>query len=402
MLKFRYKGINSEGKSVRDVISASSLNQAKKLLKEKKVFVESINEVASKKKTTFLATKKVKVEHISVMTRQLSTLIKANLPIVEAIDTVRQQIENPYLQEVLTQVAEEINEGIPLHKALGKHPHIFDSVYVSMVEAGEESGTLDVLLIRLAEFTEDQHSLLSKIKGAMLYPIIMFILTLLILGALFVMVIPKMVSIFDSTPELTLEWYTLAVIQISAFMVNQWPLIVLGMGFLFVLLNSWKSSSSGSKIWDRILLNLPIVGKIVQLIAISRFTRTLGTLLAGGVPILSSLKIVKNVVNNFVLASAIEQASSNIREGESIATPLSASTYFPPMVINMIRVGEKTGELEPALIQISDYYDFQVKNSLSSLTSIIEPLMIIFMGGIIGSIVFSIMLPIFQLSDLGG
>ena len=407
MFKFGYKGINAAGKNVRSEIQATSLLQAKKKLREQNIFVQEIEQLKGKDgnrraPSKFIPFKKVKVEDMALITRQLSTLLKANLPLVEALTTVQEQTENPYLAEVLTHVRDSVNEGVAFHKALEKYPHIFDKIFISMVEAGEASGALDNLLIRLAEFTEEQHELMSKIKGSMVYPLVMLLMTLVMLGILFVLVVPKIVSVFDSTPELTLEWYTLSVIQISSILVNQWYILLGGSFFAFMLFRTWKSTPSGEKIWDSTVLKMPLVGRLVRLIAISRFSRTLGVLLEGGVPILGALQIVKNVVNNHVLSQAIQKASENIREGESIATPLSMSRQFPIMVIHMIRVGEKTGELEPILVQVSDYYDFQVKNSLASLTSLIEPLMIVFMGCVIGSVVFSIMMPIFQLSNLGG
>jgi general secretion pathway protein F len=275
-------------------------------------------------------------------------------------------------------------------------------MYVSMAEAGEMSGTLDVILIRLAEFKEAQTELNAKIKAAMLYPILMLAVTFVMLGGLFIYVIPQMVAVFDSTPELKLPWYTVVIIDISGFLVNYWLILVGGaIGSTLLFLN-WKNTEKGRAAWDRIFLQIPVVGRLGRVIAVSRFTRTLSTLLTGGVPMLSAMGIVRNVVANEVIAEAIDVSRLNISEGESIAGPLKKSGQFPPIVIHMINIGEKTGELETMLLQVSDAYDFQVKTQISGLTALLEPIMIVVMGCVIGIIVFSIMVPMFQLSSLGG
>jgi general secretion pathway protein F len=295
-----------------------------------------------------------------------------------------------------------VNEGSTLHKSLGKYPKIFDTMYVSMCEAGEMSGTLDVILIRLAEFKESQTELGAKVKSAMLYPILMLGFTALLLGVLFIYVIPKIVEVFEASPELKLPWYTVIVIDISGFLVNYWHILIgttVGVYFVF---NNWKSTPQGRAQWDSIYLKIPLIGKLARIVAVSRFTRTLSTLLNGGVPMLSAMGIVRNVVDNEVIAKAIDVGRENISEGESIAGPLKKSGQFPPIVIHMINIGEKTGELENMLLQVSDAYDFQVKTSIAGLTALLEPLMIIVMGCVIGIIVFAIMIPMFQLSSLGG
>jgi len=293
-----------------------------------------------------------------------------------------------------------VNEGVAFHKGLQKYPKIFNKVYVTMCEAGEASGTLDVILLRLAEFTEAENELNAKIKSAMLYPVIMVIFVNIMLAVMFIFVIPKMQAVFESA-ELELPWYTQLVIGISGFMVNYWWAILIGIVGSVFLFRNWKNSESGSKTWDKIVLKTPIVGKLARMIAVSRFTRTLATLLTGGVPMLQAMDIVKNVVGNSVLASAIEEARNNISEGESIALPLKRSGQFPPIVTHMINIGEKTGELENMLTQVSDSYDFQVKTQISGLTALLEPVMIIMMGGVIGVIVFSIMVPMFEMANLG-
>jgi general secretion pathway protein F len=285
---------------------------------------------------------------------------------------------------------------------MAKYPNIFTNIYISMVEAGEMSGSLDVILMRLAEFTEAQADLRAKVSSAMTYPIIMLVVTTGLLGFLFVFLIPKMVTVFESAPNLQLPWYTVRLIQASQFLVNWWYILALMAIFAYFFFKNWKNTPSGKTQWDAISLKLPVVGPTVRMVAVSRFTRTLSTLLNGGVPMLAALDIVRNVVNNSVLALAIDEARSNISEGESIAGPLKKSGQFPPIVIHMVNIGEKTGELENMLAQVSDAYDFQVKTKLEALTSLMGPVVIVLMGFAIGMIVVAVMVPMFEMANIAG
>lgn len=401
---FEYKGLNQSGKNVKGTIDAENQRMARNKLKKSGVYVIDINDKSKKQKQTSNkrgSTKSVSVDEISNMTRQLASLIKANIPLVDALAACSDQMENPTLKEVLADCKNMVNEGSNFHKALSKYPKIFDKIFVTMCEAGEMSGTLDIILLRLAEFTEARSELNSKIKSAMLYPAIMMIFMLGILSLMFIFVIPSMIEIFDNA-GLTLPWYTVMVVNFSAFLVNRWWLVLLTFIVIGIMFVQWKNSDSGRPKWDAIKLRLPVAGKLNRLVAVSRFTRTLSTLLAGGVPMLNAMDIVKNVVSNEVLASAISEARDNISEGESVAGPLKKSGEFPPIVIHMINIGEKTGELEKMLNQVSDTYDFQVKNQVEGLTSVLEPIMIIVMGCVIGFIVFSLMMPMFEMANIGG
>ncbi|MGZ3721428.1 MAG: type II secretion system inner membrane protein GspF [Bdellovibrionales bacterium] len=404
---FEYRGLNKNGSNVRGTIDTDNVRTAKTRLKKDGIFVTDIKDKgrAAMKKARGKKTvnnRGVSVTDLSMMTRQLATLLRANIPLVDSLTAVSEQVENVFLSEVVAEIKNAVNEGSTLHKAMAKYPKVFDKMFISMCEAGEMSGTLDVILIRLAEFKESQTELGAKVKSAMLYPIMMLGFTGLLLGVLFIYVIPKIVTVFESSPELKLPWYTLVVIDISGFLVNYWLLLLIGGAVGFFLFRNWKSTPKGRAQWDRIFLQIPIIGKIGRIVAVSRFTRTLSTLLNGGVPMLSAMGIVRNVVDNEVIAEAIDVGRMNISEGESIAGPLKKSGQFPPIVIHMISIGEKTGELENMLLQVSDAYDFQVKTAISGLTSLLEPLMIIVMGCVIGIIVFAIMIPMFQLSSLGG
>jgi len=262
------------------------------------------------------------------------------------------------------------------------------------------SGSLDVILVRLAEFTEAAAELRSKVSSAMTYPIIMLVVTFGLLSLMFIFVIPKMVAVFESAPGLVLPWYTVMLIQLSQFMVNYWYLVFGSMALVYFGFINWKKTPEGSEKWDEISLKLPVAGPVIRMVAVSRFTRTLATLLTGGVPMLSAMDIVRNVVNNHVLALAIDEARSNISEGESIAGPLKKSGQFPPIVIHMVSIGEKTGDLENMLMQVSDAYDFQVKNKVDGLTGIMGPVVIVIMGLVIAVIVFSVMIPMFEMTNI--
>lgn len=401
---FEYRGLNRGGKNVKGVVDAENLRAARVRLKKDNIFVV---EIRDKKKASDAAhrgkkrisNKSVGVRDLALMTRQLATLIKANIPLVDALTAVSEQVENPSLAEAIADSKNAVNEGSPFHKALTKYPGIFNNIYVSMCEAGEMTGTLDVILIRLAEFTEAQAELRTKIRSAMTYPIIMLVAVIGLLAFLFTYLVPKMMDIFESDPDMVLPWYTQVVFGMSGIMVNYWWVFV-GVGTLgtFLFLN-WKRTPRGREQWDSISLRFPIFGEVTRMVAVSRFTRTLATLLNGGVPMLSAMQIVRNVVDNHVIARAIDDARSNISEGESIAGPLKKSGQFPPIVIHMVNIGEKTGDLENMLIQVANAYDFQVKAKVDGITSLINPLIMLIMGGAIAMIVFSVMMPMFEMTN---
>lgn len=402
---FEYKGINSAGKNLRGVVDADNARSARLKLKKEGIFVIDIKdkkkgtEGSALRKNKKLSATKVNIKDMALMTRQLATLIKANIPLVDALAAVSEQVEVPALAEALADCRNMVNEGSPLYKALGKYPGMFSNIYISMTEAGEMSGTLDTILMRLAEFSEAQNELRMKVKGALTYPFIMLVATMGLLGFLFTYLVPKMQEIFDSDPELTMPWYTKVVFSISGLMVNYWWIFGI-VGFVaYVLFNNWKKTPSGSAQWDAISLKLPIFGEVTRLVSVARFTRTLSTLLSGGVPMLTALQIVRNVVDNHVIAKAVDEARSNISEGEGISGPLKKSGQFPAIVVHMVNIGEKTGELENMLIQVADAFDFQVKSKIDAMTSLINPIILIIMGGTIAMIIFSVMMPMFEMTS---
>ncbi len=404
---FDYKGLTKEGKNTKGVIDAENLRAARVKLKKDGIFVVEIKdkkkaaESGSKRNKTH-KTKNVNVKDLSLMTRQLATLIKANIPLVDALTAVSEQVENPTLREAVADCKNMVNEGSPFFKSLSKYPNVFNNIYISMCEAGEMSGTLDNILLRLAEFTEAQNELRSKVKSALTYPVVMLVVTMGMLSFLFVFVIPKMITVFEGFPNARLPWYTEAVFSISGVMVTYWWVFVILGVISYGSFTVWKKSVEGKRKWDEISLKIPLFGEMTRMVAVARFTRTLATLLNGGVPMLYAMQTVRNVVDNDIIADAIDEARSNISEGESISGPLKKSGQFPPIVIHMVSIGEKTGELENMLVQVSDAYDFQVKNKIETLTSLMGPVVLILMGFAIGVIVFSVMVPMFELSGAVG
>lgn len=404
---YEYRGLTKQGKDTRGVVDAENLRAARIKLKKDGIFVVGIQDkkkAANKKKSGFaIKTSSVPVKDLSLMTRQLATLIKANIPLVDALTAISEQVENPVLAEATADCKNMVNEGQSFHKALSKYPNVFNKIFVSMAEAGEMSGTLDVILLRLAEFTESQAELRQRIQSAMTYPIIMLVVITLVIFGLFTKVLPEILGVFETFPDMTLPWYTQAISNTSQVFINNWYIFAGVIIISLLLFFNWKNSTEGRKSWDAIALKLPIAGEIVNMVAISRFTRTLSTLLAGGVPMLSALDIVRNVVDNHVIAIAVDEARSNISEGESIAGPLKKSGTFPPLVVHMVGIGEKTGDLENMLTLVADAYDFQVKAKIDTLTSILNPIMTLLIGVVIFIIIISIIVPMFDLtSKLGG
>lgn len=400
---FEYRGHNSKGQNVKGTIDAENARLARVELKKQKIFVNTLKDKTksknSSKKSGGLSKVAVSVEDLSLLTRQLAVLLKANVPLVESLAAVADQSENEQLSVVVSDVKNQVNEGGSFNAALRGYPKVFNNIFCSMCEAGEMAGNLDIILMRLAEFTENQKELNSKVKSAMIYPIIMIVACVGILAFIFIKVVPKMTEIFESREDLVLPWYSNMVIGISGFMVSYWMYVTGAIFLAYLAFKGWKESETGKPAWDRIKLQLPIFGKLSRTVATARFTRTFSTLLTGGVDVVGSLEIVKHVVDNSVLAKAIEEAKDNIKEGESIAGPLKRSGQFPPIVTHMISIGEKTGDLETMLTYVSDSYDFQVKNTVDGLTAAMGPIMLVFMGGIIATIVFAIMMPMMQMNN---
>lgn len=403
---FEYEGLNEAGKSVKGLKEADTPKALRAILRKEGVFVTTSRASATAKGGTEgaegpkkLLLGRISTDDLAIMTRQLATLVGARIPLVEALTALVDQVENPRLQRVISQVKQRVNEGAGLAEALGDHPKIFSNLYVNMIRAGESSGALEVVLVRLADFTESQARLRSKVTGALAYPAVMMLVGVVIIGVLFTTVIPKVTQIFQDM-EVSLPFYTRALIATSSFVSNYWYVVIMGAVAAAILVRAWLRTPGGSATFDRWQLVLPILGPVTRLIAMSRFSRTLATLLASGVPLLTAMEIVRNIVGNSVLRDVIEKATKSINDGESIATPLKRSKEFPPMVCHMIAVGERTGRLEEMLQKIADTYDTQVEAKVAALTSLLEPVMIVVMGGAVAFVVAAILLPILQMNTM--
>lgn len=409
MAVFEYKGFDNAGKEVAGIVDADSPKGARSKLRRQGVFTTDVWAQKAGKATRGKGInveidfskyfQRIKPADIATMTSQLATLVSAGIPMVEALSALIDQVENPALKLVLVEIREDVNQGEGLAKSMKKHPKVFDHLFVNMVAAGEQSGALDIVLQRLTDYTENSVKLRGKVTSALMYPVLMGGVSVLIVAGLFVGVIPRIRRIFESFGE-GLPPLTRLVLGISDFIQGYWWLvIILGVSAVFGI-RKWVKTEKGRRTWHRWKITMPIFGKVNRLVAVSRFCRTLSTLLDSGVPILTAVSIVKNVVENDILAEAIANAGKNIREGQSIAGPLKESGEFPPLVTHMIAIGEKTGDLEPMLGKVADSYDQQVENTLAGLTSLLEPILILTMGGGVAIVALSILQPMLNMSAI--
>lgn len=400
---YAYKGLDKSGKEIKSTINVESIVAAKQRVKSLGIMLIDIREQRAQgtggAPTLLRARGSVPVDDLAMMTRQLATLIKAKIQIVEALAALVDQVENATLRLILSDLKQKVNEGASLAKALQDHPKVFNSVYINMVEAGEASGTLEIVLVRLADFTEAQVKLKNKIRGAMTYPVIMAIFGFVMMNVIFIFVIPKIAKIFISMKK-ELPFITQVCIWISNFLVNYWWLVIISIVATVYFTNKYIHTKKGEAQWHALQLKLPVLGILVKMINVSRFCSTLGTLLNSGVPILTAMNIVKNLIPNVHMKDAVEKARISVSEGASITGPLVQSGYFPPLVTHMIRLGEKSGELEPMLKIISENYEDQVQSRISGLTSVLEPIMMICLGTAIGFIVFAVVIPMMNMNSL--
>jgi general secretion pathway protein F len=336
---------------------------------------------------------------LALLTRQFATLAKAGLTLIECLGTLIEQMENARLKRVLTHVRQQVREGHSLAEALQTHPRLFSDIYVNMIRAGEESGTLEIVLARLADYLESQARLLRAVQAALTYPIVMILVSVVILVFLLAYVVPQVTRIFTETGRV-LPLATRMLLRVSSFVSSYWWLMLLLAASGALLMARLVRTPKGREWYDRMLLHLPWVGRLIQRVGIARFSRTLSTLLASGVPILTALGIVTHLFSNSLLRRAVEEARASVQEGESLAAPLRRSGLFPALLTQMVAVGERSGELETMLARAADAYDEEVSAVLARLTSLLEPLTILVMGGVILFIVLAILLPIFDLNQL--
>jgi general secretion pathway protein F len=398
---YKYKAINENGKSLQGIVDADSPKAATDKLKREGVFLSSLKEVKKDKGRGMFSLRGISTSELAVTTRQFSTLISAGLPLEASLQALGEQTEDPRLSQVLTEVKDRISEGSSLANALTEHSRIFSDLYINIVKAGESSGMLDIVLLRLADFLEKQSALRARVRSAMVYPIFMFLVGSGVLFFMMSYVIPRIAKIFEESST-SLPLITVALIGFSNFISNNLIALLVVFGALVFFLFRFKNTDRGKEFYDLLMFKIPIFGKIARLVAISRFTRTLGTLIGSGIPLLEALEIGEAVVGNSVYVQTLRNVRENVREGTSLATPLRESGVFPPLVTRMIAVGEQTGEMEEMLVKIADIYDLQVETYVSTLTSLLEPVMILVIGVIIGFIVFAILLPIFDLTSTIG
>lgn len=403
---YGYKGISSNGKEISGLVDADSIAAAKTKLRKEGVFPTFVGAstggghtpgMRKEIKISFL--NRVKTRDLADMTRLLATLIGANVPLVESLTAVMGQLTHVKLRSVVTNLKERVNEGSSLGQAMEAHPDIFSNLFINMVKAGEASGSLDQVLNELAEYTEKQAGLKSKVMGAMAYPAVMSGVGVIIMIFLFAFVIPKITTIFDSM-KAALPLPTVILLAISGAVTNYWWAIIIVVGLTVYFIRKWLDTPKGKAKFDAWSLKLPIFGKLFRLVNISRIMSTLATLLAAGVPMLSALGIVKNLMSNDIFRKVIENTIEEVSGGAALAEPLKKSGEFPPVVIHMIAVGEKTGQLEEMLKKVSSSYDQQTETTISALTSMMEPLIIVAMGVSVGFVVMAVMLPIFNLNQM--
>jgi len=397
MSVFEYKVRTKEGKVAKGFFDGESRAAVQEMLHSRGLIIISITE--KKGRARRITSGKVKPDEIVVFSRQLTTLIDSGIPLVQALEILTEQIKNPYFKQVIFDILNNIKEGNPFNSTLAKYPRVFSEFYVSMVRAGEASGKLGEILDRVSVYIENALELQRKIRSSLAYPVIVITMAIVITAFLILKVIPTFKGIFDMLGG-DLPLPTQILIGISDFSRQWFLLVVVAFVVLVILLKRMSMTPKGRRIIDERLLKLPIVGELIRKIAISKFCRTFSTLVSSGVPILVALDIVGKTAGNKVVEEAVINAKKFVQEGESISEPLSRSKVFPPMVVRMISVGEKTGKLEEMLSKIAQFYESEVNTAIAGLTSMIEPLIIGFLGIVIGGIVISLFLPIIKITQL--
>jgi general secretion pathway protein F len=416
MPMYAYKGVGNNGKTVAGVRDAESPKVLRQVLRKDGVLVTSFELSKGGKAAKEQNAKKaglskevdlgglfggVKKVEVAAFTRQMATLLRSGIPLAEALGALVEQIQNVRLKTPVAEVRTAVNEGLSFADALARHPKLFDELFVSMVRAGEVAGNLDEVLVRLADFLENTQKLKSKVQSAMIYPVVMVVVTVGIIGVLMVKVVPEITSMFTQQGK-TLPLNTRFLIATSGFFGRHWLILFLAAIAGVVLFSRWTKTKEGKPVWHRFQLRLPVVGQLVRTINVSRFARTLGTLLQSGVPMLRALDTAKQIMGNVLLQQAVEDAKKAVTEGESLATTLKKSGQFPATMIHMVAVGERAGQLEQMLGRVAEAYEAEIDTKLSRMTALLEPLILVLMGGIVAFIVFSILQPIMDLGQISG
>jgi general secretion pathway protein F len=403
---YTYRGVSDAGKAIRGFVDAESDRSARAKLRRDGVFLTELAVTAgagtrrqdtAPSRFSFEFMRRVGGTDLAIATRQLATLIGAGIPLVGALGALSEQVENTRLKSAISQVRDRVNEGASLGDALSQIS-IFGDLYVSMVRAGETGGALEQVLERLADYLESQVRTRNKVVSIMIYPAIMFAVAIGVVVALVTVVLPQITQLLDSLNQ-PLPFYTLAIIGLSNALREYWWALLLVTVIAVVAFRATIRTERGRTSFDAFKLRMPVFGKVVRQLALARFTRTLSTLLAGGIPIVRALDIAKHVANNAVIGSALDAAREAITEGASIAAPLRRSGHFPPLVTHMVEVGERSGELEAMLAKVADTYDEQVENSVSRMTALLEPVLILIMVGLVLGIILATLVPLLEITS---
>jgi type IV pilus assembly protein PilC len=393
---FAYTAIDPGGRIVRSTMEADSEQLVLAKLRDQSLHCTDISKAKKSSSGASLGKKKLKPRSIVVFSRQFATMIDAGIPILRCLDILVGQTKDPALKSTLDLIVVDVKGGLTLAESMAKHPTIFSKLYINMIRAAEIGGILDLILERLSGFLEYESEIRSKIKGAMMYPVLVLCFSVLMLFVLFSFVLPKFKEIFTGM-DVELPPVTAALFAMGDFMQKFWWIIILFVVGSIFGVKSWGKTPKGRYQLDYMKLKVPIIGELALKMSIARFSRTFGTLISSGVPMLRSLEIVGETLGNVVLTNAIDTTRTSIREGQKLSQPLSASGLFPTMVTCMIDIGEESGRLSEMLVKVGDFYDTEVETTVKGLTSMIEPMLIIFMGLIVGFIAISVMTPIFKL-----
>jgi type IV pilus assembly protein PilC len=402
MASFNYSGRNREGKVINGTMDADNQSAVITFLRTKGIIPISVKQ----KDRGFnfnidLGGPKITTRDVSIFTRQFSTMISAGLPLVQCLNILSSQMEHPKFKKTIEQITQKVEGGATFAEALAKHPKVFDNLFVNMINAGEIGGVLDVVMNRLALYMESAERLQKKVKSALVYPVTVSIIALVIVSALMLFIVPTFANMFSSFGG-KLPALTQTMLDMSNFMKKYFYLVFGAFGVLGVIVSRIKKTERGRKEIDKLVLKMPVFGILLRKVAVAKFTRTLGTLVSSGVPIVEALSITARTSGNTVVETAVNKARDSIQRGANIAAPLKESGVFPAMVTQMISVGEETGALDQMLTKIADFYDEEVNTAVDGLTSLIEPLLMVFLGTVIGVVVVALFLPIIKMSSLVG
>jgi len=395
---YEYEAISRGGERVAGRIEADRSNIAAKQLKESGYYVTSIKEVQEKKDlgSVLKASGRVKTKDLTIFSHQFAAMIDAGISLVDAFNILYEEAEHPKLKEVIREIQEDIETGSSLSDAMSRHPKVFPELYCQLVRAGETGGVLNTVLNQLAAHYDKQEEINGKVKSALYYPITILVIAVFVVIFLVVKIVPTFVGMFNSSGA-ALPLPTRILLGASDFLQTYWWALLLGIGGLLAIFYSYRQTSSGELQLDKLILKIPVIGNMMQKVILSRFSSTLAILLGSGVDLISSLNIVEDVVGNKVYANALIEARGQVREGVSFSRPLANMPIFPSILVQMVKIGEESGNLEMMLNKVSNFYDREVGNAVEASISLIEPLMIVFLAGVVGFIVISIVLPMFEM-----